>query len=285
VNLGSIAAALVVVGVGAQILVPGSELYHRGWYNVLLAALAIWGVAHVRRAPVAAFGLGIIALAGIANGLLGPDTRSVIGAPGASVRVDETGGSIIFPIAQDAAPAMLERGASAVPIGSQRYTRDVVLRSFARTVVAIGARDMRGAHLTVTQPTGSAFLSPVLLMQNQQNIDGLILPYDTFALPSAHRIVTAVLFSAAQAASTPALAAMHGPVVLFEVEDDSGASIPHGIGVAPSGGSVRLGGVALSPTVFSYPAIAVISIPNIPVCAIGLAALALGLLFRTRWRW
>jgi len=278
VKPGPIAAALVVVGAGAQILVPGRELYHQGWYNVLLAALALWGVLHARRTPTIAFGVGAIALAAVASGLLGPDTRTVVGAPGTSVHVDEAGGALVFPIAQDTAPVTLERGGNAEPIGARRYTPNVVLASVSRTVVAIDARDARGAHLTLTQPTGSAFLSPVLLMENQQDINGLMLPYDTFALPAAHRIVTAVLFSAAQAASTPALAAMHGPVVLFEVEDDAGALLPHGIGVAPSGTSVVLAGVRLAPEVFSYPAIEVISIPNVPVVAVGFAAVFIGLL-------
>ena len=64
------------------------------------------------------------------------------------------------------------------------------------------------------------------------------------------RIVSckAVLFSAAQAASMPALSMTHGPVVLFDLEDETGASIPHGIGIAPDGQFVLLGGLRLRPT-------------------------------------
>ena len=116
----------------------------------------------------------------------------------------------------------------------------------------------------------------MLLTESTQNIDGLDLPFDSFAVPAEHRIVRAVLFSQAQAASMPALASAHAPVVLFELEDDTGVSIPHGIGIAPDGNSVVLGGLRLHPTVLTYPAIEVISIPDLAAVAAGALAILLG---------
>jgi len=278
VSAGTILAALVVLGVIAEIIVPDRAIYHAGWYNVAIAALAVWAIASERRKPLVIFGVGAIAFAGIASGLLGPDTRVVVGAPDTSVRVDEAGGTLAFPPAQADPTVLLERGASAQPIGARRYTATALLRSVSRTVVAVDATDSRGAHLTLTQPTGSAFLSPVLLMQSTQTIAGLDLPYDTFAVPAAHRIVKAVLFSAAQAASLPALAAAHAPVVLFDLEDDTGAAIPHGIGVAPDGHAITIGGLRLRPRVLSYPAVEVTSIPDLAVVGAGLLALLIGAL-------
>jgi hypothetical protein len=283
VSASAFAAALVVIGVGGQILVPSRALFHTGWYNVALAALAVSAVIGLRRAPLIAFGVAVIAFAGIASGLLGPDPRTVVGAPGASVRVNEAGGTLVFPLVQaDASTVMLERGPSAVPIDSRRFTATALLRTVPRSVVAIDAFDRRGAHLTITQPTGSAFLSPVLLMENTQNIDGLDLPYDSFAVPAAHRIVKAVLFSQAQAASLPALASASGPVVLFDLEDDTGVSIPHGIGIARDGETVVLGGLRLRPAVIAYPAIEVIAIPDLAVVAAGALAILIGLFLRFR---
>ncbi len=283
-NATAILGALVVIGVAAQILVPGNPLFHTGWYNVGLAAAAIWGSLKARRMPLVAFGIAIIAFAGVASGLLGPDSRTVIGAPGTSVHVDEVGGSLLFPLVQADAPVLLERGSKAQPVGAWRITATAVLRRVPRSVVGIEAFDQRGAHLTITQPTGSAFLSPVLLMQSTQNIDGLNLPYDSFAVPAAHRIVKAVLFSQAQAASMPALAGARSPVVLFDLEDDTGVSIPRGLGVAPDGGSVVLGGVRLRPAVLTYPAIEVVSIPDLAVVAAGALAILIGLLLTWRAR-
>ncbi|MGB6061432.1 MAG: hypothetical protein WBG27_07015 [Candidatus Aquilonibacter sp.] len=263
-------AAFVVLAVVLEVVLPGRAVYHAGWYNVALAALAVWAIVRTRSTPLIAFGVGAIALAGIASGLLGPDTRTVIGAPGTSVRADEAGGTLVFPPLH------------AQPIGAWRYTATASLRRVPRTVIAIEAFDQRGAHLTITQPTGSAFLSPVLLMENTQTIAGFALPYDTFAVPAEHRIVKAVLFSAAQAASIPALSTIHGPVVLFDLEDETGASIPHGIGVAPDDQAVLLGGLRLRASVLSYPAIEVVSIPDLAVVAAGLLAIFIGVLLTRR---
>jgi hypothetical protein len=283
VNASALAGALVVICVAAQILVPSRTVFHIGWYNVALTVLAILAIVGLRRTPLIAFGIAVVAFAGVASGLLGPDPRTVVGAPGATVRVDEAGGTLVFPLAQsDSSTVLLERGSSAQPIGERRYTLTALLRRVPRSVVGIEAFDVRGAHLTITQPTGSAFLSPVLLMEDTQNIEGLDLPYDSFAVPAAHRIVKAVLFSQAQAASLPALASVNSPVVLFDLEDDAGNSIPHGIGIARDGGSVVIGGLRLQPTVLTYPAIEVSTIPHLAVVAGGVLLILIGLLLTRR---
>jgi hypothetical protein len=282
VSRAAVLTVLVVVGVVVEIVVPDRAVYHAGWYNIVIAACAVWAVASTRRMPLIAFGVGAIAFAGIASGLLGPDTRTVVGAPDTSVRVDEAGGTLAFPAPQADPHVMLQSGSSAQPIGARRYTASALLRSVPRTVVAVDVSDARGAHLTITQPTGSAFLSPVLLMQNTQTIAGFDLPYDVFAVPASHRIVKAVLFSSAQAASMPALAATHSPVVLFDLEDDTGVSIPGGIGVAPDGRSITLGGLRLRPRVLTYPAVEVTSIPDLAVVGAGLLAIFIGVLLTRR---
>ncbi len=274
---------LAVAGVLVQCVLPGRDVYHAGWYNVLLAACAVWTLLALRRtgpgAWLSGFGVAAVVFAGIASGLLGPDTRTVVGAPGSSVPDAQLGATLVFPLAGDLRQGvMLERGGSASAIGAWRYTATALLRSRDRPVVSIDARNARGAHLTITQPSGSVFLSPVLLMQARQTIDGLSLPYDSFALPAVHRIVKAVYFSSREAASMPALAQAGGAVVLFDVEDDTGASLPHGIAVARDGGSASIDGVRLAPTLFSYPAIEVISIPDLAVVALGLLAIGGGML-------
>lgn len=275
-----------------EYVIAGRDLYHAGWYNVALAAAAIWlllsikGVAAQLERPRAragmwlfGFGIAAVAFAGVASGLLGPDDRTVVGAPGSSVRDVQTGGELVFPLAQSDDPSVvLRRGNSEVEIGSQRFTPSALLRSIPRTVVSVDARDARGAHLTITQPTGAEFLSPVLLLQSRQTINGLSLPYDSFTLPAVHRIVKTVLFSATEAASLPALAAAHGAVVLFDLEDETGASIPHAIAIAANGRTAVVGGIRLTPTVLTYPAVQVISIPDLDVVVLGGLAVIAGLL-------
>jgi hypothetical protein len=278
VSGAAVLAALVVLGVAVEIVIPNRALYHTGWYNVAIAAVGVWAVVRARRMPLVAFGVGAIAFAGIASGLLGPDTRTIVGAPDTTVRVDEAGGTLAFPLAQADPAVMLVRGRGAQPIGARRYTATALLRSVPRTVVAIDAFDGRGAHVTITQPTGSAFLSPVLLMQDTQPIAGLTMPFDTFAVPAAHRIVKAVLLSAAQLASMPNTTSARGPAVIFDVEDETGASIPHGIGMASDGQLVELAGLRLRPHVLTYPAVEVTSIPDLAVVAAGLLAILIGML-------
>jgi hypothetical protein len=272
-------AGLVILLVAVQYALPGRALYHAGWYNLVLVGLGVWVLFVVRRdvpavaSPRAragiwlfALGIAIVAFAGAADGLLGPDPHTVVGAPGASVPDADAGTTLAFP--------PLDRANDMPPV---RWTATALIEAVPRTVVAIDARDARGGHLTVTQPSGSAFLSPVLLMQQTQAIGDDVLPYDSFALPGVHRIVKAVLFSRAQAASLPALAWAHQPVVLFDLEDETGASLPHAIGFAANGKTATIGGLRLTPHIVAYPAIRLVPIPDLEVVLVGAAALLIGL--------
>lgn len=280
--IASLLAALALLCCAlVELLLPGKDLYHYGWFNVLLAALAVVALLPLPRTlrtiqssrARAGFTLVIAAavIAGfttIASGLLGPDTQLVIAAPGASVRVDALGGFIVFPIASPGGASqsdvLLVRGGREQAIHGRRYAGPFLLESVPRPVVSIVVSDPRGGHLTITQPTGNTFLSPVLLMQSQQPIAGMTVPYDSFAVPAAHRVVKAVLFSAEQAARMPSLGVAE-PAVLFDVENENEVEVKNGIGVARNGDRVTLGGVELQPNVFDYPAVRVISVPDIRV--------------------
>ena len=285
-RFGWILGALIALLVLVQYAVPGNAIYHAGWFNVVVAALAVWTIVTTKRNAASllfTFGVCAIAFAGVASGLLGPDDRTIVGAPGSTVPIGDAAGSLVFPLANDEdTGVLLERGTQASPIGKERFTAIAILRTTPRTVVSIDARDARGAHLTITQPAGAAFLSPVLLMEQRQTIDGFSLPYDEFALPGAHRIVKTVLFSAQQTASLPALAQIGGPVVLFDMEDETGAELPHGIAVSGDGRTVVVGGVRLTPAVLTYPAVDVLFVPDADVVALGIVAAAAGLLLTLR---
>lgn len=283
-------AALVVIAL-VELLHPGAQLYTAGWFNVLIVALIVLlGVATasaVRRiesrparaaAVVAAFAAGVCGLTTVVSGLLGPDAQTVVAAPGQTVRIEELGGSLIFPLhdASGSSEVMLERGSRAEAIGGRRFDGSFVLVRKMRTVVSVDATDRRGGHLTVTQPTGAAFLSPVLLMQATQPIAGMIVPYDSFSVPAAHRVVKVILFSAEQAAHLPALQTSE-PAVLFDVENAKEREVPGGIGPARNGVRVVLAGIGLRPTIFDYPAVRIISVPNLPVTLVA-AVLALAAL-------
>lgn len=270
--------AVIVAAVLVQLLFPGRDVYHYGWYNVALAALIVVMLMQLRgsltKAPqnkrarlvVVTLGTALIGLAGIANGLLAPDTQTVIGAPGASVRVDELGRSVQFPLVESASKAF-------PPL---EITGGFLLRPLPRTVVEVQAFDKRGAHLTVTQPSGSAFLSPVLLMQARQTIAGLNLPFDAFAVPAVHRIVKAVLFSPQQAAQLRAMTGSPSAAVLFDVEDEAEHSLPHGLAFVRDGDTAEVAGLRLHPKVVQYPALEIVAIPNVIVVGVGMLFIIAG---------
>lgn len=286
---GFLAASLAVTaGALVELALPGGAVYHSGWYNVLLAALVVVAAAAGRhlvkeirdlRARLAVtavvFGTVILAFASVANGLFAPDNREVVGAPGERVRVEELG-TLAFPLASEdrgePATVTLERPLHApLGIGARRsYASGFVLRALPRDVVYVEVRDLRGNRLTVTQPSGSVFLSPVLLMTHTQTIAGMDLPFDSFNVPAAQHEVKAVMFTPAQAAVVlRGTAALGVGAVLFAVDDESGRVIPGGIAVSAGGARVRIDGLLLRGEITSYPEIEVVSSPNVAAVAIG----------------
>jgi hypothetical protein len=245
-----IGGALLLVA-SFELAFPGSPLYHYGWFNVLLAGMLVVLLMRTRgHAIVPAFGVAIVTFATIASGLLGPDEQVIVASPGESVRLDALGENLVFPL-----------DVNVSPISGRVYRGAFVLEPVPRTVVRLEARDARGGTLTITQPTGEAFLSPVLLMRTKQTIDGFSLPFDSFAVPSLHRQIKAVLFDPADAIRMSSLAP--GYSVLFDLQDDAERQVPGGIGVAHNGETRSFGNLRLRPTVLQYPGVRVIAIPDV----------------------
>ncbi|HVN69114.1 MAG TPA: hypothetical protein VMU38_05655 [Candidatus Binatia bacterium] len=280
----AVAAILAIVAVVVEIVLPGQPVYHAGWYNVALCALLVVAVAAGRRAvkrtrhararvaTIAIVAGAVVAgFAGIVHGLFAPDDQMAIGAPGARIRVEGLG-VFAFPYAQagtQTTTVSLERSAGSVAIGERR--RDVgnfILRTFQRDVAFVEARDARGSRLTITQPTGTVFLSPVLMMVHRQTIAGINLPYDSFNVPAARRVVKAVLFNAAQSAMLRG-GAIGEPAVLFAVDDENERPLAHAIGLSAGGNAVIAGGLSLRATVASYPGVEILAAPNLFATAIG----------------
>jgi hypothetical protein len=261
---------------------------------VALAALAIVALvagrrflrraqdARIRLAVFAMMaGAAVVALAGVASGLLAPDGQTFVGAPGQRLRVESLG-TLSFPLASSESAASggvtLERPLhGAVTIGERPYyAGNFVVRATSRDVVYVEARDLRGNRLTVTQPSGSVFLSPVLLMQHRQTIAGMDLPFDSFSVPAAQRVVRAVMFTASQAAMLLRGGAQFGaPAVLFAVDDENQRPVANAIALSAGGRVVRAGGLLLLGNVIAYPAVAVAATPNLVATAFG-AVLVLG---------
>jgi hypothetical protein len=295
IALACFAFALAAAAV-AEIALPGRAVYHAGWFNVALSAMVVMTFVAARkelvrsrdpRALWAAIalttGAAIAGFAAVASGLLAPDDATIVGAPGQRVRVESLG-TLSFPLASAGAPAavvMLERPRHRhLEIGDRR--RDVgnfVVRTFERDVAYVEASDARGSRLTITQPAGSVFLSPVLLMQHRQTIAGMDLPYDSFDVPAVRRVVKAVLFTPAQAATLS-----HGVVpggdaaILFAVDDENEKPLRNAIALSVGGRTVRAGGLSLRGASAQYPAVEIASTPNVVATGAGVLLVFGGLL-------
>jgi cell division septation protein DedD len=258
----------------AQDVYPGASVYHAGWYNALLVALLVLAALEARkaagRALPALIGTALLVAAGAACGLTGPETQTLIGAPGTSVRNSDFG-TIAFPL--DARPS------------GRWYTPDAIFRQKPRTVVHVDVTDLRGGHLTITQPTSESFLSPVLLMAQSTTIAGMRVAFDTFSVPEAARTVKAVLFTGAQTARLRVPPEISGnPAVLFAVSDEADRPVPGGIVLVGSGERRRADGLILGARIEEYPAYVASSAPFLPLLILGLGLILSGIAPRSRFR-
>ena len=285
-----VCAFTAILLVLAQDLYPQWAGFHTWEYATALALLSlpIAGYALARRRRdrgasgsqlgAAMLGALVIIAAGIGSGLLGPDTEIVERQPGSVAVLPDVAAVAFFPTAdaRDVARGdiriVLRRRTGApldIGLGERRYVGATELQLVPRTAAYIEARDVRGDRLTITQPTNPAFLSPVLLFGQQVTIAGKALPADAFATPAVRRQIKAFYFSKADSLIAQARGMAGYESLLFAVDDDAGHAIPGGIGFARSGGTIELGGVRLSPTIGSYPSLAVSAVPYPAALAVG----------------
>jgi hypothetical protein len=240
------------------------------------------------RLVVAMIGALVVAAAGLASGLLGPDTETVARAPGTVVPLPDLGAAAFF---ADAGAGSIERGNAHVELrrrdggsfdlgpAERRFIGATELELRSQVAAYVEARDSRGERLTVTQPTNPAFLSPVLLFPEAVPIAGQMLPADSFATPAIHRQIKAFYFSKSATAAAQARGFAGKAAVLFAVDDDREHLLPSGIGFVESGGDVTLGGVRLLMTLGTYPVLIISAVPYPPALWLGLATFVAGLGF------
>lgn len=292
-------AALVIALAVAQDVYPQTPLYHTWQYALAVAiGLAVViayangarrgedGVAG-KRLLVAMAGAVVAGIAGLASGLLGPDTASVIGTPGTVTPVPALGAAAFFaPVDAES----LSRGGAGVVL-RRRNAPEITLAPGARRVLGeslvyleprpaayVEAFDARGAHLTITQPVGTAFLSPVLLFRDHQRIGGFEVPFDTFATPAQHRVLRALYFTPEQLrqfAHGGAAVDTSKPAVIVSAADDSGKQL--GISIAASGSTVTIAGIRLRATIGSYPALTIASAPVTWALVLGIVLFLAGI--------
>ena len=277
-----LAAAVCIVLALAQDAAPGWAGFHTWQYAAALAIAMIAVVGYVlearqgrdgevgRRLVVAMIGALVIGVAGLIAGLLGPDTQTVTQAPGTVAPLPAVGAAAFFPLA---GPAEIARGDTRVILrrrdgtsleiepGRRRFVGANALTLVPHLAAFVDVKDLRGNHLTVTQPTNPSFLSPVLLFGQDVPIAGKDVPSDAFAAPALHRQIKAFYFAQGVPGAQHAASLGTGPAMLFAIDDDDGRLIPGAIGFARSGSGVRLGGLELGASLGTYPELEISAVP------------------------
>lgn len=296
------ATALWAAGSGgalvlAQDVVPGAALYHTWQYALAVAVvltIAALSIVPAWRGRIGARGrwltLALVAaaaldVAGLASGLLGPDTARIIGDPGTVTPIPALGAAAFFGAADagtiargNAEVVLRRRGSAALRIAGtgHRLDGESILGLEALPAAFIDAWGAHGEHLTITQPANASFLSPVLLFRQRQRIGEFDVPIDGFATPGRARVFRALYFSVHDLASfhRPVPDLSH-PALVLSVADEGGH--PGGIVLVPSGQTVTIGGVRVRATIGTYPALSIASAPPVWALALGLPLFALGI--------
>ena len=293
IAVGAIAIALVL----AQDVHPATPLYHSWQYALALAIGLVVILAYVngarrgddgvsgRRLVVALLGAAIVDVAGLAAGLLGPDTAQVIGTPGTVTPIPALGVAAFFgpadaeTIASGGAGIILRRrNTSEIVLGgpTRRVLGESLVYLDARPAAYLDVYDEHGAHLTVTQPTNASFLSPVLLFHERQRIGALDVPLDTFATPARQRVIRALYFSAhdlAQFDHAGARLDSSRPGLILSASDEQGRPL---ITLASSGQDVAFAGLRIRATIGTYPALAISAAPPTWALVAGIALFVAG---------
>ncbi len=295
-RLTALALALLAIGLTvAQDVAPARDWYH-SWQYIALLALTIvvmagyaWsarggadGVAG-RKLALAMVGAIATAVAGLLSGLIGPDTVTIVGTPGTVMPVPDLGVAAFFAPADpaslargDATVTLRRRGDGPLDVGTQPVPVGLsVVFTQLRPAAYVVAHDEHGDRVTVTQPNNAAFLSPVMLFRQQQQIRDKMFPMDTFATPALHRIARVLYFSAADLAAfrhgLPGAGATAGAVL--SIADDNGNA--RGLTIAASGLPVNVADLKLTITLGTYPVLVIASAPQPVAMLTGIAIFVL----------
>lgn len=301
-RITALAVAIACIGlVVAQDVVPLVDFFHTWQYATALALGAFVLIAYLngalrgadgaagKRFALAVAGALAVTLAGIASGLLGPDTQTISHAPGTVAPLPDLKAAAFFSaadartVADGSAHVLLRRpGRAEIDVGpnERKFAGESVLLLNPSQAAFVEARDAAGNRLTITQPTNPSFLSPVLQFPNTQSIGGKNLPFDTFSVPALERVVKTVYLPPSMTTNLHVPPEEAGkPALLFAVDDDQGKS--HGIVIDPDGTEVTIAGLRLRASIGTYPSLVVASAPQPLALAGGIALFAAGIVWAT----
>lgn len=281
-KLAATSAACGIVGVGAQYAFAGDQFFHTWQYAAMLAICAVFATRSAIRGGVfvdprargrlLSLGGGLLVIAGgLASGLLGADTQTIVRSPGVVSPVPDVEAAAFFPIVDatslaQAPPIVIRRRGHpelSVAPGTARYIGASILTAVPHLAAYIDVHDATGNRLTVTQPANTSFLSPLMLFSRTEEIEGKRLPADSFAVPAARRVVRVLYFSPEATANFKSAGAVAGKAAaLFAMADDRGGVLPGQIALALSNQEVKLDRLRIRASIATYPALRIASAPH-----------------------
>jgi hypothetical protein len=267
---------------------PYEPAIHR-WEAALAVALAaiilvfvslrgVFGSRKERFAALAGLGGVVIAVAFLAAELLVGPPQRILSAPGQTYRPPNSAHvAVIFP---PLAPGDLERGTSPTSVdvvtgnrveplgvGQQVRVHAYVLRADNWPAAYVQTWSSKRVAQTVTQPSGVAFVSPVLQFPVADK-DGLLT--DSFAVPALHRSVRLKYYPGLPSRGIDI------PFLQLEIDEENGGSLFGGVAV--SGKTLRQAGMELRFDLGTYPVVSIAGAPDRLVYSVGAALIVLGII-------
>lgn len=229
-------------------------------------------------AALGALGGIVIAASFLAGELLVGPPQRIGAAPGQTYRPPHSAHvALEFPHASAAdlrggrSPAAVDVIVGAqqqsLTVGQELRVHSYVLRCESWPAAFVQAWSDRHVGQTVTQPTGSAFVSPVLQFPSLDK-DGL--PVDAFAVPALHREVRLKYYPGLPSRGIDI------PFVQLEIDEENGG--PLFSGVAVNARPVRRAGMELTFNLGTYPVVWMAGAPDPLPYGVGMVMLIAGLL-------
>lgn len=231
-----------------------------------------------RFAALGALGGAVISIAFVAAELLVGPPQRIAGAPGQTFAPPHAAGlEVAFPqvSAADLAQGRFAKSVDVIAgsrrrslaIGQTLRAHSFVLRCEDWPAAYVEARSPRAQSETVTQPTGAAFVSPVLQFPNVDS-DGL--PVDSFSVPAMHREVRAKYYPGLPSRGIDI------PFVQLQINEENGGVLYNGVAV--NNRPVRQAGVVLTFAIGTYPIVWMTGAPDLLGLCVGALMLAAGII-------
>ncbi len=246
-----------------------------------LVVLSLRGLARSRPERFAALGgLGgvVIAVAFLAAELLVGPPQRLPTAPGQIYQPPNSKRlAVVFPAVRpgelnpsstpEAVTVMTGADEVTLALGQQLRTHSYVLHADAWPAAYVRAWSSRHIAQTVTQPTGVAFVSPVLQFPAVDPQGSLT---DSFAVPALHREVRVKYYAGLPSRGIDI------PFLQLEIDEENGGSLFGGVAV--SGRPLRHAGVELLFDLGTYPVVSIAGAPDELTYDVGSVALLVGIL-------